>query len=85
MQQPDGISVQYLCYKMQNLAWKKYAIARKIETGTIDKVGANKTILRVLKMMSLFMLLNLWYVRSWGRGRIKGSSCICQALDLLFS
>ncbi|XP_065918524.1 DNA-directed RNA polymerase, mitochondrial-like isoform X2 [Dysidea avara] len=39
MQQPDGISVQYLCYKMQNLAWKKYAIARKIETGTIDKIS----------------------------------------------
>ena len=38
MQQPDGVSVHYLCYKMQNLAWKKYVIARKSETGTTDKV-----------------------------------------------
>ena len=28
-------------------------IARKIETGTIDKVGANKTISRVLKMINM--------------------------------
>lgn len=38
MQQPDGVSVHYLCYKMQSLAWKKYVIARKSETGTIGKV-----------------------------------------------
>jgi len=52
MQQPDGVSVHYLCYKMQNLAWKKYVIARKSEAGTIDKVGTTY-VRKHLKLMSL--------------------------------
>jgi len=39
MQQPDGLSVHYLCYIVRSLAWKKYVINRKMEAGTIDKVN----------------------------------------------